>query len=334
MIIFFLEKLRRIFKSLGKLEEVLIDKITLIQKQKIKQKVAVNDQVFLDYNNNFKKKINYPQKMVIVVCFYYNSKKIEILKKTINEIYSYKFKIELFLMTNKLSNLQKANIKRILQRNKISKIIEINNLPDGNLLPWFSINLMREKFKNKSYSHFMFLEDDLLVNQKNICYWIYFRKVLKKYNLVPGFLRYENYKKMIYVIDFPKEIELKKNPTIFSKNFKHGFINLKYPYSAMYLMDRSLMGEYLNSNATKVDFSFNKKFLKSKYPIKELLNVSHAYINIPKGYFNKIVIPFEHNKKILKSCLIEHAEIKYSNSFKLNKLGLKKIKLNDLIKNN
>ena len=89
--------------------------------------------------------------------------------------------------------------------------------------------------------------------------------MLKKYNLVPGFLRYEIIKN-IYVIDFQKKLNL-KNPTIFSKNFKHGFINLKYPYSAMYLMDRSLMGEYLN-NATKVDLVSNKKFLKSKYPIK------------------------------------------------------------------
>ena len=60
----------------------------------------------------------------------------------------------------------------------------------------------------------------------------------------------------------------------------------------MYLMDRQLMKEYLNSNAIKFDFSFTNNFLKSKAPSKELLNISHAFLNVPK-VFNKLMIPFE-----------------------------------------
>ena len=58
----------------------------------------------------------------------------------------------------------------------------------------------------------------------------------------------------------------------------------------MYLMDRPLMKEYINSNAVKIDFSFSNNFLRSNAPTKELLNISHAFLNIPRGFFNKLMI--------------------------------------------
>ena len=190
---------------------------------------------------------------------------------------------------------------------------------------------MKERFKNKSFSHFMFIEDDIIISSKNICYWIYYRKILKKFNLVPGFLRYENYKKDLYAVDYQKRLSFKKSPKIQSENFDYGFINPKLPYSAMYLMDRPLMKEYVNSNAVKIDFSFSNNFLRSNAPTKELLNISHAFLNIPRGFFNKLMIPYGKNKKILDYCLIEHSDIKYANSKKLKNMGFGKIKIKDLI---
>ena len=48
----------------------------------------------------------------------------------------------------------------------------------------------------------------------------------------------------------------------------------------------------LSSNAVNLDFSFTNKFMKSTYPMKELANISHAYLKIPKGYHNNLMIPF------------------------------------------
>ena len=66
-------------------------------------------------------------------------------------------------------------------------------------------------------------------------------------------------------------------------------------------------------------------------PIKELLNISYAYLNIPKGYYNKLMIPYNQNKQVFSYCLIKHADTKYSNSNKLKSLGLKKINIKELI---
>lgn len=334
MIIFFLKKLRKLFKSLGKLENSILDKLVLLDNG-IKYK---NNQLVLKashfdrLNNELKLKKNYPKRLAIVICFFYNKKKIKILKKTFDTIKSYNFKIDLTIITNKISLNEKRNLKK-LARPKIKKIDihEIEELPDNNLLPWYSIILMKKKLKNKLNSHFMFLEDDILVSNENICYWIYFRKLLKKFNLIPGFLRYENYKGALYSVDNPKKIVLNKSPKIQCQNDSFGFVNSKYPYNAMYLMDREMMNEYLKSNATKIDFSFTNRFIKSTFPIKELLNISYVYLNVPKGFHNKLMIPYLNNKIIPNYCLIEHSEVKYANLNKLKKMGFGKIKVKNLI---
>ena len=104
MIIFFLKKLRKLFKSIGKLENKVIDKLILIEKKNNNksENFFINSNNFSNFHTQFKQRNNYPKKLAIVVCFYFNSKKIKILRKTLQEINSYNFKIDLTLITNVL----------------------------------------------------------------------------------------------------------------------------------------------------------------------------------------------------------------------------------------
>ncbi len=334
MNIFFLKKLRKLFKSIGKLENKIIDKLVLIEKKNNlkSNNYFIKSHNFTNFQSQLKQKKNYPKKLAIVVCFYFNQKKINILKKTIQEINSYNFKIDLTLITNQLLNNQKKILDKLI-KNKVKNyhIYETEKMPDTDLLPWYSINIMKKKYQNKSISHFMFIEDDILVTSKNICYWVYFRKILKRFKLVPGFLRYENYKKNFYAVDYQDKISFNKCPKIQTNDINFGLINPKFPYAAMYLMDRELMREYLGSNAIKFDFSFTNNFLKSKAPTKELLNISYAFLNVPKGFFNKLMVPYEKDRSIPDYCLVEHTDIKYANFKKLKNMGFGKIKIRDLI---
>lgn len=325
---FFLEKLRKLFKSIGKLEFAIVDKLIFLKNST--NKFEISDNYFDDIESKILKKKFSPKKLVVVVCFFYNKKKIINLKKTINQISSYKFKKELIIITNNIDTQQRKKLKSVIDRRiKNFNIYEVKDAPDSNILPWYSINIMKNKYKNKTNTHFMFLEDDILVSNLNIFYWIYFRVILKKYKLVPGFLRYEKNGKKYFSVDNPQKMSLKKNPHIFSYNRKNGFINSKFPYNAMYFMDRELMKQYLKSNAIKFDFAFHNKAMNSIYPIKEQLNVAYAYDNVPKGFYNKLVLPFKNNK-ILDICFIKHSELKYSKINDLNKLGYGTIELKKL----
>ena len=329
---FFLERLRVIFKSIGKLELKVIDKLVLINNSKNKGS-TIKDSHFIELEEKLNKSQNIPKKLVIVICFFFNPKKISIFEKTLMNLSLYKFKKEIIILTNNLDDLQRKKIKNII-RKKIRNysIEEIEDLPENNLLPWYSLNIMRKKIKDKKNSHFMFIEDDIIVNTSNIKYWIYFRKILKKYNLIPGFVRYEIFKKRKISVDNREKINLKNLPTISTKTKENGFVNSKYPYHAMYLMDREMMEEYLLSNSTSLDFSFSNKFMKSNYPIKELANISYAYLNIPQGYHNKLMIPYDKNKKILSCCQILHNENKYTNFVRMKKIGFGTIYLDNFFK--
>ena len=334
MTTFFLEKIRKLIKSIGKLEFNIIDQITLKNNSNNlnNKKIMLKDNHFekIAYELNFKK--NLPHKLVIVVCFFFNSKKLKILKKTLKNLSKLNFKKNITVLTNRLNTNQKKVIKKLIKiRNLDCNLQEIRDLPEDNLLPWYSLNLMRKKIKDKTNSHFMFIEDDILINIDNIKYWIYFRKILKKNNLIPGFIRYEKFRNKKFSVDNPRKINLKKLPRLETRSKKNGFVNSKFPYHAMYLMDRQLMNNYLSSSAINLDFGFTNKFIKSTYPMKELANVSHAYLKVPKGYHNNFMIPYCNGKKIPSYCLIQHNEKKYINYKKLNKIGYGTIDIDNLV---
>ena len=66
---------------------------------------------------------------------------------------------------------------------------------------------MRKKIADNSFTHFMYLEDDIRVTKENIVYWLNARKALKIYNLIPSYVRTEiNFKdKEVYVVDSTKK---------------------------------------------------------------------------------------------------------------------------------
>ena len=209
-----MEKLRKLFKSIGKLEFAIVDKLIFLKNST--NKFEISDNYFDDIESKILKKKFSPKKLVVVVCFFYNKKKIINLKKTINQISSYKFKKEIIIITNNIDTQQRKKLKSVIDRRiKNFNIYEVKDAPDSNILPWYSINIMKNKYKNKTNTHFMFLEDDILVSNLNIFYWIYFRVILKKYKLVPGFLRYEKNGKKYFSVDNPQKMSLKKSSYLF-----------------------------------------------------------------------------------------------------------------------
>ena len=75
---------------------------------------------------------------------------------------------------------------------------------------------MRKLYNNKEITHFLYLEDDILIDKNNLNYWINSRKVLKRFNLIPGFIRTEvnQNDNELYAIDFVKKDKLKYLPKI------------------------------------------------------------------------------------------------------------------------
>ena len=312
--IFLLEKIRKICKSLGKKEETINDLIIFKKFKKNIEKYRIDFKRFnpkLDTKNHIK--------IVAAISFFFNKNKIHNLNKVCLSLNKISKSTEINIITNNISNKDYQKIKKNI-KTKVNIIIIKQALHDR-LLPWYHYELMRKSFKKKNTTHFIYLEDDILINKENFNYWINSREYLKKLNLIPGFLRTEKYKnnKDLYAIDYIKKERINSTPTI-PVNKDLSFLNTKYPYQGMYLYDRKLMKEHLHGPSSNPDCghgAFDTNFLDKRMVNLDLMakaNIGLTYINVPEGFFNRIVIPFNLNKnQIDHICQIEHLSNKYIN---------------------
>ncbi len=326
MIIFFLEKIRKILKSLGKKEKKINNLITL-NKYKKNQSIFVLNQKDFDPCEYVQDQL----KIAACIAFYYDEKKISNLKKVCENLNKLSKKVNIFIFTNEVSINDEQNLKKNFQENV--KIIIIKDIVHERLLPWYHVNFMKKLFKeNQDITHFLYLEDDILIDKLNFDYWINCRKILKKFNLIPGFVRTEINDKNneVYAIDFVKENKLKSLPKIIiDKNYY--LVNHKYPYQGMYLYDRELMSEHLFGPSSNPDCghgAFDTNFIDPRMINLDLMakaNIGLTYLNVPTGFFNRMVSLYNiKEKEIDGKCQIKHLSNKYSNS--VSSFGNVKIK--------
>jgi hypothetical protein len=327
--IYFLKKFRKLFKSLGKKEEKLNDLIIYenFKKNYFKNKLLENR---YDPNHSYNKKF----KIVVTISFLYNKNKIKFLKEICKNLNFITKNIKIYIITNEVS---KKKIKGLQNQIKYKTEIKVvKNLANNRFLPWYHLVLMKKLFKNKNITHFLNLEDDILFTKKNFNYWINSRKILKKLNLIPGFVRTEtnNKNKKLYALDFLQKNKFSKLPK-FRINKEYYFLNHKFPYQGMYLYDRELMKEHLYGPSSNPDCgqgSFNPNFIDKNMinlSLLEKANIGLTYINKPKGFFSRMLILFNDKKNMIdESCLIKHLSNKYTN--KISSFG--KIEVKDAIK--
>ena len=315
MVIFFLEKIRKLFKSIGKKERIIDDFITYYRFNKIKEKFNLNENQF---NKTDKNSENF--KIVATIAFFFNSQKILNLKKVCKNLNELSNNVEIYIFSNGISVEQKDQLKKDLEIEV--QIISIEDIIHDRLLPWYHYNLMRKVYENTEVTHFIYLEDDILIDKENFNYWINSRKILKKFNLIPGFIRTEvNHEdKELYAIDFVKKNNFKYLPKVsIDKNYY--FVNHKYPYQGMYLYDRELMKEHLFGPSSNPDCghgAFDVNYIDPKMINLDLMakaNIGLTYVNTPYGFFNRMVSLYNKDEnKIDNKCLIKHLSNKYSNT--------------------
>tara|TARA_B100000959_G_scaffold140146_1_gene147260 strand:+ start:371 stop:1381 length:1011 start_codon:yes stop_codon:yes gene_type:complete len=314
--IYILNRLRILFKSLGKKEESFNDLINYLSWKnhpnlknfEIKKKEIFND-----------KKIKLPKYLIVTITFYYDQKKIKYLRSICKELFNISSKCKVVIVTNlKSHSLKKKLIQKIKFKNLQVETFTPENLTSSRFLPWTHLIIMQKYFKIKKYSHFLNLEDDILISKKNFIYWIKSRILLKKFNLIPGFIRTENKNNKLYAIDFVKKNKKTKLAYI-SVNNNYHFISHKFPYQGMYLYDRELMKEHLNGPSSNPDCghgAFDLKYLDKRMINLDLMakaNIGLTYINVPKGFNSRLVIPYDLNiKKLSQICFIKHLSNKYS----------------------
>jgi hypothetical protein len=263
-------------------------------------------------------------KLVIAVSFHFKEERIPFLNKIIENISLMDVNYEIFIFTNShgMENIEK--LKEVFFNLKINnyKILSPTYLGHPFLLTWSHLSVFREVFESDIHaSHFLYLEDDICITKENIRYWLKSREDLREVNLVPSFLRFEISKLSPhkFVTDITRVNSIRKLPKYWV-NKDYIFLNFPEPYQGLYMMDRELMDEFLESKAVIPEYS--------KWGIREKAAAGLTFVNVPKGFKSRNCVAYSvKDKSIISDSLVHHISNSYVNdpNTKHGKLKLEKV---------
>ena len=247
------------------------------------------------------------EKLAIAVTFYFKQDRIQYLKKIASQFSLLANKVLIHIFTSSDDADKKLLIKNAVNSH-CSLDVKIHTptyLGHPYLLTWSHFYIFRELFfGDQSITHFMYLEDDIYVTQKNIEYWLKSRDELRSSKVIPSFLRYEKKGEFdLYATDVLTRQRFDRLPRIKQSEFYY-YINLPDPYQGMYLLDRELMYEHLTGPSSIPEYS--------PWGIREKAAAGLTFINVPKGCFSRNFIGYDfRNKYIDPNSLIHHLPNNY-----------------------
>jgi hypothetical protein len=268
-------------------------------------------------------KANPMSNLIVCITFHFSFDRLKYLEKVTSSLDSLANNVKLIIVTN-TDNSFDLEIMQTYVKTKLFTITVSPNLAHPFLLAEEHINIFRNQFEaDDSLSHFMYLEDDIYVNINNINYWLTAREDLRKFGLIPSFLRYEipEGKSEIKSTDVIRSESLKSIPKI-KLNSQYWYINMNNPYQGMYLLDRELAKLYLFGR-----HKLDKRY--KKWGTRERAASGLTFVNVPKSFFSRNLVGFCLNNFCIDSnALIHHLPNNYANN---SKTAFGKLKVSELI---
>ena len=247
-------------------------------------------------------------KLAITVIFFYREHRLVYLDTLANHFASLADQVIVTIVTNTDDAGERAIIeKTIAGRGFAYDIFTPIGLGHPWLLPWSHFYVFRKLIQDESVTHFMYVEDDILITAENITYWLESLPHLRHHGLLPGFLRVEQQATtgIWYSSDCLMPHVARCLPHVRGdKNLM--YVNLPTPYQGTYLLDRELMQVHLNNHSSHPNFG--------QWGIPEKATQGLTYFNFPKGFRSRMVIPYnESQDQIDPRCLIHHLPNNYIN---------------------
>lgn len=182
----------------------------------------------------------------------------------------------------------------------------VNDLPNPRHLAWEHKKFLKNWIKNASKidDYFMYIEDDLEITNENKNYLIDSFPILKKHNLLPGFVRYEKEGSKLKAIDVWREEYWQRERSIkIDGQVWHANIN---PYCASYVLDHHYASEYIESKSFDLAES---EFVD--WGTVERSAMGLTFENPMSKLRSRVVVPIT-NGTIAEKCLIWHCSNNYT----------------------
>jgi hypothetical protein len=236
------------------------------------------------------------------ICFFYLENRFIYLNQLIKAANNYNYKTDIFIHTNRIFD---SKLLDFYSNGDINIIVhDLSNIHPY-FLPWKCRPLMKDQ--RDDYDIFMYIEDDILVRNEAIEYWLQYKDVLLENNCNLGFLRVENHNNLETLTDI---FEKFNNRTII--NNQEYVINDKNNYCAFWIYDKSEFNKFINSIFYDIDDTYNGVYLDLKnrygfYPREACAIGLHAK---EMSWYKTTLIPILNNE-LHSSCKIYHLPNNY-----------------------
>lgn len=227
------------------------------------------------------------------ISFFYLENRVKYINNIINETNKYVFMTDIFIHTNN-KDLQSSSFNEYT--NGTINII-YHNLENINpfYLTWKCRDLLRQQ-KN-DYDIFMYIEDDILVPNIAIEYWLKYNTILLELGYNLGFVRIEVENDIEYITDLAGE----KFDTIIELDNITYCVNNKNSYCAFWIYNKNEFNKFINSNYYDINNIPN-------YGIREKSAIGlHGNDTI---WYKNTLIPVVDNK-LINDCRIYHLPNNY-----------------------
>ena len=247
--------------------------------------------------------------IAVCITFHYDENRFIYLNKVVSNYIKIPSRVDIYIITNRRDSTSKQLIVKSLPElpgHVNVTFITPEWLGHPYLLTWVHREVFNEIIKNPEISHFLYTEDDLNITIENLSYWLHYRPKLRKYGLIPSFFRVEKHPEIGWCsTDCLAPIYIPRQPQI-NLTDDYQFICLPNPYQGMYFLDRELIREFANSRAMSPDFG--------QWFIREKASAGLTFVNVPKGFTSRNVVPFcPSQKTIPQDCWIHHLPNNYAN---------------------
>lgn len=180
------------------------------------------------------------------------------------------------------------------------------DLSNPRMLTWEHKKFIRPWLEHASpgEDYFLYIEDDIVITNANLVYFIRAKNQLRPHGLIPGFVRYETRDGDIRLVDVTRPEYWQRDRSLSIDGvLYHANVN---PYWAGFMVDRSLAEEYVASRSfSPTDSEF------VAWNIQERSAMGLTYENPPPRLKTRVVIPIV-NGAPDPDCLVWHCSNSYS----------------------
>jgi hypothetical protein len=157
-------------------------------------------------------------------------------------------------------------------------------------LTWCHKEIISNEFVRANqggYSHFIYLEDDILLNILNFDYFVKFREILRPFGLLPAFVRTEYSADLgtfvssdaFWPVHVPTQSHIILDDVV--------MVNLPNPYNPCFILDHQLADEYVRSR------SFDRDASRALCPwgVRERAAMGLCLENVPSPFQSRYLVP-------------------------------------------